>query len=612
MQYQQQQQQQQQHGPTLLLPASDVAVPLPIEPPLLAAMQLQIQIRRLRSSTNAGLDHHFGQHNMLNLQTTLVIEPPSGLVAPPHPTVKMWPNMVLVGRDGVAIPGGCQWGNLPTGARCRPWPASFEYPWAAVIESAAAAGYRTEQSAPLTRLVFKLKRPVNGSSGGGGGGMACCGARPTRKRDVVATACGPVPTMCSVTGHNDGGFVGWLPMQTSGGRTRYANSGGSAASLEIEVSIQLVSRVGKPPPWRQLILGSARAAIEPRFILDRKTCGRGSFSVVRRGVESLPSSAPLSLPASDQAAGGGQPQREVAVKLLDKVACIREGRKQAAHQVVREQELLRTLSHRSIIRCVAIIDGGPCSCYIMEMAEGSLEQELARHGGALLDSGPRGTVASILVDIASALVYLHNQQVLHRDIKPDNILLLPATTDPQQGPPRAVLADFGFAVRMGFEPLDDGEEGSSVADEAVPLTAAHSVLGSPQYMAPEVILCGLRGNNNNNYKSMKKQLPRRADSNLLGYAAPADCWALGVTLFRMLSGKQIVPKLSFALMRSWALSPKITWEPAIWSKAGRICSREGMPLPVTICQGMLMLSTQQRLGAKAVLVSATAWRDAVQ
>ena len=146
---------------------------------------LQIQIRRLRS-TNAELSRHFGRQDLLHLRTTLLIDPPADSIAAAQPPpLKIWPNMVVVDRDGVALPGGCQWAELPAGARHRPWQASFEYPLVAVHGAAAAAAYDVDSTQGdgsrlqiSARLVFKLKRPASGSSGsrGGGGRMSCGGA----------------------------------------------------------------------------------------------------------------------------------------------------------------------------------------------------------------------------------------------------------------------------------------------------------------------------------------------------------------------------------------------------------------------------------------------------
>src|SRR5207248_1910345 len=93
----------------------------------------------------------------------------------------------------------------------------------------------------------------------------------------------------------------------------------------------------------------------------------------------------------------------------------------------------------------------------MRLVEGgSLDQRLRQ--GPL----PLSTTAKLLTQIGSALTYAHNEGVVHRDLKPNNILM------DKMGSP--YLTDFGIAKMV---------EGS------VTLTATGAVMGTPPYMAPE-------------------------------------------------------------------------------------------------------------------------------
>jgi eukaryotic-like serine/threonine-protein kinase len=108
-------------------------------------------------------------------------------------------------------------------------------------------------------------------------------------------------------------------------------------------------------------------------------------------------------------------------------------------------------------------DGTPY--YTMPLVDGeSLRARLARHGAM-----PIADTLRILRDVAKALAYAHELGVVHRDIKPDNVLLTRRD---------ALVADFGVAKAL-----------SSARDE-VPnptLTVAGTALGTPAYMAPEQI-----------------------------------------------------------------------------------------------------------------------------
>ena len=122
----------------------------------------------------------------------------------------------------------------------------------------------------------------------------------------------------------------------------------------------------------------------------------------------------------------------------------------------REVRLTRRIQHRNVARMFDIGDHSGDKFLTMELVDG---ESLAR---ALGEPTPWPRLAQLAMQIASGLAAAHVAGVVHRDLKPDNILLERATQ-------RAVITDFGIA--------------RSTDDAAV--TQLGTVVGTPRYMAPE-------------------------------------------------------------------------------------------------------------------------------
>jgi serine/threonine-protein kinase len=146
--------------------------------------------------------------------------------------------------------------------------------------------------------------------------------------------------------------------------------------------------------------------------------------------------------------------REVALKTLQIEEFPKRQQEEILARFRREAQAAGQLNHANI---VTIFDVGE-SFFVMEMVKGeTLQAYLARKGRLDLDE-----TLGILSPIAAALDYAHRRGVVHRDVKPANIML----TD--RGIPK--LMDFGLAHT-----------------EATVLTRAGQSLGSPAYMSPEQI-----------------------------------------------------------------------------------------------------------------------------
>jgi len=128
----------------------------------------------------------------------------------------------------------------------------------------------------------------------------------------------------------------------------------------------------------------------------------------------------------------------------------------------REIQVAAQLQHPHIVpvHTSGQIDGLPF--YTMPYVEGaSLRSRLSR-GGTL----PVGETLSVLREVAKALAYAHEHGVVHRDIKPDNVLITGGT---------AVVTDFGIAKALS----------ASRTDQGATLTQIGVSIGTPAYMAPE-------------------------------------------------------------------------------------------------------------------------------
>jgi serine/threonine protein kinase len=143
-------------------------------------------------------------------------------------------------------------------------------------------------------------------------------------------------------------------------------------------------------------------------------------------------------------------EREVAVKRLLNLG-------QAARFEI-EARLLSGLRHPGVVRVIDHFSDAGDSYLVMELVRGpDLAQALRERGAPGL---PLGEVLEIARQAADALEYVHKQQVVHRDVKPQNLIA---------GESRTVLVDFGVARQIGD---DAGTRG----------------VGTPHYMAPEVMV----------------------------------------------------------------------------------------------------------------------------
>src|SRR6185295_13683964 len=188
-------------------------------------------------------------------------------------------------------------------------------------------------------------------------------------------------------------------------------------------------------------------------------------------------------------------ERQVAVKvLLPNLA--RDP--SLAERFDREARILASVSHPNVAEIFDVERGDPAAgrepFYVMELFDGGSLASRIDAAGPL----EPGALVPIIVSVAAALGELHRRGLVHRDVKPANILFTGG---------RPKLADFGLAKSGDTVGLDT-------------LTAPGTAIGTPAYMAPELVLGGAA-------------------------TAASDVYALAATTFHALTGR--APRLAESL-----------------------------------------------------------------
>jgi len=254
------------------------------------------------------------------------------------------------------------------------------------------------------------------------------------------------------------------------------------------------------------------------------TIGRGNFSEVHRSLWKVK-------------------DHEVALKRVQ----IYEMTRDARQECEREVDLLKAMNHPTIIRYFASFFENSELIVVLELAAHGDLAHLCRQMKTQKAAFMEEQVWAIFIQVSDALDYMHKRRIMHRDIKPGNV----------------------FLFKDGIVKLGDLGLGRYFSSNTY---RTHSVVGTPFYMAPEVI------------------------TGIGGYSFKSDVWSLGCVLYELA-----------VLSSPFASAKRLNY----YTLGNSICTGEYTPLPektsprvTNLCGSMIRVDAESRPDARAVFVAA--------
>ncbi|KAG0198669.1 hypothetical protein BGX28_007902 [Mortierella sp. GBA30] len=259
------------------------------------------------------------------------------------------------------------------------------------------------------------------------------------------------------------GFSSWGSFQPTGGDSSESLQQTQAAPLTLATSHDTGSKLSQ----QRTIYPGLKNTVGPYKLLH--SIGQGSFSEVKMAIDTRTGD-------------------HVAIKVMSRAMIQSSDR--LGISVRRESDLLKSIQHPNIVGFREVVETSLQTCIVLDYCSGGELFEFVADKRAMASEQDMQYIFAQIVD---AVDYLHQHNIVHRDLKLENVLLEPRAGAPLR--PRVKLTDFGLA---------------KVIEQDTPLLTTRC--GSEDYAAPEIIL-------GQPYDGRE-----------------ADIWSLGVVLYALLVG----------------------------------------------------------------------------
>ncbi|KAJ3126040.1 Serine/threonine-protein kinase 33 [Nowakowskiella sp. JEL0407] len=262
-------------------------------------------------------------------------------------------------------------------------------------------------------------------------------------------------------------------------------------------------------------------AIEGKYYFGKKL-GQGAFGIVRLLKDKITS-------------------KLYACKSLEKKKKIAGVSSTSMYeQTQREISIMKKVRHTYIVNLYEVYETPKRIHLIMEYCSGGHLVDRIRERGNCSESDAK----IIIQRLAESVAYLHSMGIVHRDLKPENVLLVDL---PTKDPFHIKLSDFGLATFTES------------------CTMMENVVGTPLYMAPEII-------------------------QKLGYSSQCDIWSIGVIMYLLICGYSEHSEIE---LHSQIVAGRVDYPERIWDKV----SMEARSL----CESLLKFDPAKRMTAKEIL-----------